>query len=150
VVVYEGCDKLKTQLDKSNTKGYAVGFSGLLENIDGLVPNNKIVEIALREEIKMFPEQAFPEQAIRELVTNTMIHQDFNVQGAAAMVEIYSNRLEVSNPGRPTISTERFIDEYQSRNETKTLLRNSLSSKIRASNRTNLKPTSRIGPRILI
>jgi ATP-dependent DNA helicase RecG len=113
VVVYEGTNKLKTKLDKPNTKGYAVGFSSLLEFIDGLVPNNEIVELALRDEIKMFPEQA-----IRELVANAMIHQDFNVSGAAVMIEIYSDRIEVSNPGKPTISTERFIDEYQSRNET--------------------------------
>ena len=33
------------------------------------------------------------------------------------MVEIYDDRLEISNPGKPSISPDRFIDEYQSRNE---------------------------------
>ena len=113
VIVYEGTNKLKTKSDKSVTKGYAVDFEGLLDSIEALIPKNEIVEIALREEVKMFPKQA-----IRELVANAMIHQDFNVSGASVMVEIYSDRLEVSNPGRPIISTERFIDEYQSRNET--------------------------------
>jgi predicted HTH transcriptional regulator len=33
------------------------------------------------------------------------------------MVEIYSNRVEISNPGEPVVPVERFIDGYQSRNE---------------------------------
>jgi predicted HTH transcriptional regulator len=33
------------------------------------------------------------------------------------MVEIYSNRIEISNPGLPIVPVERFIDGYQSRNE---------------------------------
>jgi ATP-dependent DNA helicase RecG len=33
------------------------------------------------------------------------------------MIEMYSDRLEISNPGLPPIKVERFIDEYRSRNE---------------------------------
>lgn len=33
------------------------------------------------------------------------------------MIEIYSDRITLSNPGQPLISIERFIDEYQSRND---------------------------------
>ena len=33
------------------------------------------------------------------------------------MIEIYSDRISFSNPGQPLISVERFIDEYQSRND---------------------------------
>ena len=32
-------------------------------------------------------------------------------------IEIYSDRIEIRNPGNPIITTERFIDNYQSRNE---------------------------------
>jgi ATP-dependent DNA helicase RecG len=32
-------------------------------------------------------------------------------------LELFDDRLEVSNPGAPSIDPERFIDEYQSRNE---------------------------------
>jgi ATP-dependent DNA helicase RecG len=112
VIVYEGTNKLKTKLDKSVTKGYAVGFQGLVELINGLVPSNEVIEEALRREVKMFPEIA-----VRELVANALIHQDFAESGASVMIEIYNDRMEISNPGRPFISPERFIDEYQSRNE---------------------------------
>jgi predicted HTH transcriptional regulator len=33
------------------------------------------------------------------------------------MVEGFSNRVEISNPGEPVVPVERFIDGYQSRNE---------------------------------
>jgi ATP-dependent DNA helicase RecG len=60
----------------------------------------------------------FPQVAIRELVANALIHQDFNETGTSVTIEIYNNRLEVSNPGKPIIPPDRFADEFQSRNET--------------------------------
>jgi len=111
VIVYEGTSKLKTRLDRPGTKGYAVGFESLIEFISGQTPTNEVIQNALRTEKKMFPEIA-----IRELVANALIHQDLNELGPI-MIEIYSDRMEITNPGRPFISTDRFIDEYESRNE---------------------------------
>jgi ATP-dependent DNA helicase RecG len=112
VIVYEGTSKLGTRLDKVGVKGYAVGFEGFIDLINSQVPTNEIIEKALRRQVKMFPEIA-----IRELAANALIHQDFNETGTSVVVEIYSDRLEVSSPGRPFIAPDRFIDEYQSRNE---------------------------------
>ncbi len=112
VIVYEGKSKLKTKLDRLGGKGYAVGFQGLVEFINGLVLSNEIIEQALRREIKMFPEIA-----VRELVANALIHQDFAISGLSVMIELYEDRMEISNPGKPFIPPDRFIDEYQSRNE---------------------------------
>lgn len=112
VIVYEAKNKLKTKLDQPGTKGYAVGFQGLVEFINGLVPSNEFIEQALRRAVKMFPEIA-----VRELVANALIHQDFNESGTSVMIEMYQDRMEISNPGKPFIPPDRFIDEYQSRNE---------------------------------
>jgi ATP-dependent DNA helicase RecG len=112
VIVYEDTSKLRTKLDRADTRGYAVGFRGLIEFINGVVPSNEVIEQALRREVKMFPEIA-----VRELVANALIHQDFAETGGSVMVELYTDRIEISNPGRPFISPDRFIDEYQSRNE---------------------------------
>lgn len=112
VIVYEGTNKLKTKQDVSRNKGYAVDFQGLVEFVNGLVPSNEVIEQALRRQVKMFPEIA-----VRELVANALIHQDFTVSGMSVMIELYADRLEISNPGKPFISPDRFIDEYQSRNE---------------------------------
>lgn len=112
VIVYEGTNKLRTKLDRPWNKGHAVGFQSLVEFIVGLVPSKEAIEQALRREVK-----AFPELAVRELVANALIHQDFTEVGMSVMVEIYDDRIEISNPGKPFISPDRFIDEYQSRNE---------------------------------
>lgn len=76
------------------------------------LPQNEVIEDALRREVKLVPEVA-----VRELVANALIHQDLAMSGASVMVEIYSNRVEISNPGEPVVPVERFIDGYQSRNE---------------------------------
>jgi predicted HTH transcriptional regulator len=71
-----------------------------------------VIEDALRKEVKLVPEVA-----IRELVANALIHQEFTTRGASVMIEVYANRVEISNPGEPVVPLERFIDGYQSRNE---------------------------------
>lgn len=112
VVAYTGTSKLETRLDQVGVKGYAVGFQGLVQFVSAQLPQNEVIEDALRKEVKLIPEIV-----IRELVANALIHQDFDIGGASVMVEIYSNRVEISNPGEPVVPVERFIDGYQSRNE---------------------------------
>jgi predicted HTH transcriptional regulator len=112
VVVYTGTSKLETKLDQVGGKGYAVGFQGLVRFVMAQLPQNEVIEDALRKEVKLVPEVA-----IRELVANALIHQDLTVKGASVMAEIYSDRVEISNPGDPVVPVERFIDGYQSRNE---------------------------------
>lgn len=112
VIQYKGKNKLETLKDQEGTYGYIVGFKGLIKYIMDILPSNEIINQALRIEKTMYPELA-----IRELVANALIHQDFDVLGTGPLVEIYSDRIEISNPGSPLITPNRFIDEYQSRNE---------------------------------
>ncbi len=112
VVAYTGTSKLETKLDQVGAMGYAVGFRGLVKFVMTLMPQNEIIEDAIRKEVKLVPEVV-----VRELIANALIHQDFAVGGASVMIEIYSNRVEISNPGEPIVPVERFIDGYQSRNE---------------------------------
>ena len=112
VVVYSSTSKLETKLDQSVAKGYAVGFQSLIQFIMGQLPQNEIIEHALRKEVKLVPEVI-----IRELVANALVHQDIQIGGASVMVEVYSDRVEISNPGDPVVPVERFIDGYQARNE---------------------------------
>lgn len=111
VIVYNGKNKIETEREQIGKRGYAVGFEGLIDWINSQLPANEEIGKALREERRMYPEIA-----IRELVANALIHQDFNEKGFP-MIEIFSDRIEISNPGKPLITPERFIDEYISRNE---------------------------------
>lgn len=76
------------------------------------LPQNEVVENAIRKAVKLVPEEA-----VRELVANALIHQDFTIGGTSVMFEVYSDRVEFSNPGGPIVDLDRFIDGYQSRNE---------------------------------
>ncbi|AFZ14563.1 putative transcriptional regulator [Crinalium epipsammum PCC 9333] len=111
-VIYEGINKLKTRNDTTGIRGYAVGFEGLVDFVHSAAPQNRFVEEVVREEVKMFPKQA-----LRELIANALVHQDFLATGTSVMIEMYSDRIEISNPGIPPIKVERFIDENRSRNE---------------------------------
>ncbi len=112
IIVYQGINKIDTKLDKTEDKGYAVAFEGLIDFIEEQTPINEVLNTALRDELKMYPKIA-----IRELVGNALIHQDFNETGSSVVIEIFSDRIEITNPGVPFIPPERFINEYQSRNE---------------------------------
>ncbi|MEZ4461505.1 MAG: ATP-binding protein [bacterium] len=113
VVVYRGVSRLDTIREQTGAKGYASGFEGLVAFIANQLPSNEIIGEAFRREVPMFPERA-----IRELVANAIIHQDFHVTGTGPMVEIFANRIEITNPGLPLVKTDRFLDSPpRSRNE---------------------------------
>lgn len=113
VVVYKGRDRTKTEREQVGTKGYAAGFEGLMNFINALVPKNEILGEAFRREMPMYPLIA-----VRELVANAVIHQDFSQTGTGPMVEIFSDRMEITNPGNPLVPTDRFLDSPpRSRNE---------------------------------
>lgn len=113
VIIYEGRGRTKPIIEQRGGKGYAVGFEGLISWINDRLPQNEEVGQALRKEVRMFPEKA-----IRELVTNALIHQDFNMIGSGPRIEIFSDRMAISNPGLPLIDPLRFIDcPPRSRNE---------------------------------
>ncbi len=106
VIVYRGVNKLDTVRDQIGAKGYAVGFEGLIAYINSQLPANEVIGQALRADVRMYPELA-----IRELVANALIHQDVEDSGSFVMIEIYADRIEISNPGKPLIPPDRFIDE---------------------------------------
>lgn len=113
VIQYKGNGRIETIREQEGNKGYASGFEGLIGYIDNLLPRNEVIGKALRKEFPMYPELS-----VRELVANTIIHQNFSIRGTGPMVEIFSNRMEITNPGKPLVKTERFIDTPpRSRNE---------------------------------
>jgi len=113
VILYKGENRVETVREQEGAKGYATGFEGLIGFVTNLLPSNEVIGQALRKEVPMFPELA-----IRELVANAIIHQDFHLTGTGPMVEIFSNRMEITNPGLPLVNTDRFIDSPpKSRNE---------------------------------
>jgi ATP-dependent DNA helicase RecG len=113
VIIYRDDDRLNTLKEWQSDKGYAVGFVQSTEYIADQLPQNEVIEKAIRRQVKMYPDLA-----IRELVANLLIHQDFQQTGVGPVIEIFKSRIEITNPGKPLINTLRFIDHNpRSRNE---------------------------------
>lgn len=115
VVVYNGTDKTELKLEREGAKGYAVGFKGLLDFIMSQLPQSEVIEKAFRVK-----KTVYPELALRELVANALIHQDFTIPGTGPLVEIYSDRIAITNPGNllPSKRLDRLIgSQPESRNE---------------------------------
>ena len=112
-MLYKGESRVETVREQEGSKGYAAGFEGLISSITNLLPRTEVLGQALRKQVPMFPELA-----IRELVANAILHQDFHLTGTGPMVEIFSHRMEITNPGLPLVQTDRFLDSPpRSRNE---------------------------------
>ena len=113
VIQYRGNSKVETIKEQVGTKGYGNGFEGLISYVNGLLPSNEVIRQALRQDTPMYPELA-----VREIVANALIHQDLSITGAGPTIEIFEDRIEVTNPGVPLVNTQRFVDSPpRSRNE---------------------------------
>ena len=113
LILYKGNNRIKTIREIEGNKGYAAGFEGLIDYINTLLPFNEVIGKALRQNVPMYPEVA-----VREVVANAIIHQDFLITGSGPMIEIFDERMEITNPGTPLVDTQRFLDSPPcSRNE---------------------------------
>lgn len=108
---YIGTNNQSQDFEQHGVYGYAVGFEGLINFIMNQISTEGI-DIK-REEIPMYPRVA-----IREFVANALVHQDFAITGMPVTIEIFSNRISITNAGAPLNDINRLIDlPPQSRNE---------------------------------
>lgn len=99
VVTYRGENRVEAIREQVSGRGYAVGFDQMIQYVmeqieNGLGRSNSEI----------------PEVVLRELIANALIHQDFTLCGTGPVVEIFDDRVEITNPGQPLIPRERFVD----------------------------------------
>lgn len=112
VIVYNGVNRVSAISETVGAKGYAVGFEGLIKYILDHIPSQEVIKTLRKIEHK------YPEEALRELAANALIHQDFTIKGTSPMIEIFDDRIEITNSGTPLIDPLRFLDyPPKSRNE---------------------------------
>ena len=113
VISYDGKDRSATAKEQMGSRGYAAGFRGMLAYLDARVPTREVFEGGVRRD-----EALFPEKVVRELIVNALVHQDFSMSGSGPVVDLFSDRMEITNPGRSLVDASRIIDAApQSRNE---------------------------------
>lgn len=113
VIEYASTDRIRRVREQVAEKGYASGFESWIQYLHDRLPRSEVLGQALRKETPMYPPLA-----IRELVANALIHQELRVSGTGPMVEVFTDRIEITNPGEPLIDPLRFLDSPpRSRNE---------------------------------
>ena len=113
VVQYQGKSRLFIQKEETFNAGYAVCFEDIVRYVGALLPSNED-----SSSVTLTTKSAFPLPSVREAIANSLIHQDLYITGAGPVVEVFDNRLEVTNPGTPLVDILRIIDNPpKSRNE---------------------------------
>jgi len=113
IVQYKGINKMEMVKEHQEDTGYVISFERIFNYLDALLPARTLIKDGLRT-----TETAYPPLAIREAVANALIHQDFTLSGAGPVIELFDNRIEITNPGEPIIDVLRIIDNPpRSRNE---------------------------------
>ena len=114
VIRYDGNTRSKTQRSQEGALGYAAGFSRALTYVDGILPSQERIVDGIRTKVR-----TYPQIALREVIGNALIHQDMTVTGTGPKVEIFDDRIEVSNPGIPVTDMPKklFGAPPRSRNE---------------------------------
>lgn len=113
IIKYRGKDKRESiGPEEVIDAGYASGFERLVE----LTMSKVEVRETYIGGVRRY-EPVIPEVAIREVLSNALVHQDFTKTGSSPMIEVYSDRMEVTNPGNSLVHSERLIIDRQSRNE---------------------------------
>ena len=113
IVQYEDNSRLTIQKEEMMTEGYAIGLEKAVKYVSTLLPEREDINTVRRT-----TNSVFPLPAIREAIANAIIHQDFFLAGAGPVIEIFGNRIEVTNPGTPLVEIMRIVDNPpKSRNE---------------------------------
>ena len=114
VVAYDGCNKASSVAHRNDSiRGYANAFENLADYVNNILPANEHIGDALR-----VVQPLFPKLAMRELIANALIHQDMTITGAGPQIELFKDRIEITNPGRSLLQPDRMIDlPPRSRNE---------------------------------
>jgi predicted HTH transcriptional regulator len=115
VVKYKGPHRLDGDKEKEFFKGYGTGFQEIFNYVLGELPTSEVIKDAIRKDVLIYPSIS-----IREFIANALIHRDFTSTSTHVLIEIFSDRMEVTNPGEllPSVKLERIIDTApQSRNE---------------------------------
>ena len=112
IILYTGKNRIEAHPELDFKEGYACGFEHFVQ----FIMERTSVEVI--EKVYRETKASYPERTVREFLANALIHQNLWQSGTHTMVEIFSDRLEITNPGIPLVDINRFIDTPpKSRNE---------------------------------
>lgn len=72
--------------------------TGVVERALDFVRRNTGTSAAL-EDGRRIQRRDFPEEAVREVVVNALIHRDYSIAGSDVLLSVFDDRIEVQSPG---------------------------------------------------
>lgn len=105
LIVYSDNSRLFARNDISFTEGYALSFEKICSRVEEELKKTENIGSVFREEGMLLPQSA-----VREILANLMIHQDLTSRGSGASIEVFTSRLEATNPGSLLVPKDRIID----------------------------------------
>ena len=85
--------------------GYASSLDEICRYVEAFIPSEERIDFIYRETT-----HEYPPKAIREIIANGILHQDYSIEGMQMFVEIFSDRIKISSPGLPLVDKEMFIN----------------------------------------
>ena len=108
IIRFEGVSKSEIAFSYDYDKGYASGFEDMLDMA--------VEQIAYQaEDMQGSAAEIAPQLAIRELLANAIIHQDFE-RNAQVILRIFSDEVELINPGASLVNSDFMMQHSESRN----------------------------------
>ncbi|MDK8592578.1 ATP-binding protein [Corynebacterium accolens] len=106
VLQFNGTNRTSTKREWNFDEGYALSFPKVMELFATVRPGGESIDASGRRVVT--PE--LPRIAFREVLANALMHQNLDDSGKYLTVEIFTDRVEITNPGAPLVSPQRFID----------------------------------------
>lgn len=112
---YRGSGRLLADKDVFLSSGFIESLDRAVSEVVGLLPSSEVIERATRRQVPLYPQLT-----LREIIANAVIHRDYNRADSHVRIEIFDDRLEITNPGSllPGMDVQRLLDqEPRARNE---------------------------------
>lgn len=105
LIRYQSNNRVEIELKRTLSKGYANGFEELMILVTDLL--SKVKGLGKGPGKK---KPVWPELALRELIANSLIHQDYSTPNSGPLIEIFDDRIEVVNSGLPLVNEQRLVN----------------------------------------
>ena len=105
LIQFQGNSRVEIELKRTLSKGYANGFEEMMNWVNDSL--SKVKGPGKRSGKK---KSIWPELALRELIANSLIHQDYSTPDSGPLIEIFDDRIEVVNSGHPLVSERRLVN----------------------------------------
>ena len=93
--------------DKEFKEGIVEAFKSTYRDLNGLIPRRERIDL---ESGRRLVELSIPHAVVREVLSNAFAHQDLSSEEDGIVIEIFKNRVEITNSGRPVLDPLHFLD----------------------------------------